>query len=349
MAKRTDKDGLYRRQDSPLWWASYTDAGSKRVRRSTGTTDRKEAEALLAKWRLGEHQIRQWDAPPPVTFEALMVVFLKATAGIKRSHRDDQLHARRLTTSFAGTDMRTLTPLMIRGHITRQQEEGVSNATVNREMALLSAAINYYNKEYLETLPNPTRGRKLKEPEARIRWLRREEADRLIEAARSEPKAEHLVDFVALAVNTGCRCNEMLGLEWSRVDLDKKLMFLEAHHTKTARRRSIPLNREACEALAARAAFRTEHCPKSPWVFCTEQGERIGSVKRSFGTACRRAGITDFRIHDLRHTCAAWLVSGGVPLAEVKDLLGHTTVLMTEKYAHLAPDNVRRAVQVLDR
>ncbi|MEW6037759.1 MAG: tyrosine-type recombinase/integrase [Pseudomonadota bacterium] len=58
--------------------------------------------------------------------------------------------------------------------------------------------------------------------------------------------------------------------------------------------------------------------------------------------------MSDFRIHDLRHTCAAWLVSAGVALAEVRDLLGHSTVKMTEKYAHLAPENIRAAVAVLD-
>ncbi|MCZ7598461.1 MAG: site-specific integrase [Gammaproteobacteria bacterium] len=86
------------------------------------------------------------------------------------------------------------------------------------------------------------------------------------------------------------------------------------------------------------------NCPSSPWVFCDKQGNRIQSVKRSFATACRRAGITDFRVHDLRHTCVAWLVTAGIPLAEVRDLLGHSTVKMTERYAHLAPENVRAAV-----
>ena len=111
----------------------------------------------------------------------------------------------------------------------------------------------------------------------------------------------------------------------------------------------VPINNTARRSLIRRLNFRAERCPASPWVFCNENGERIKDVKRSFATACRRAGITDFRVHDLRHTCAAWLVTAGVPLSEVKDLLGPSSVVVTERYAHLAPENVRTAVQVLDR
>jgi integrase len=70
-------------------------------------------------------------------------------------------------------------------------------------------------------------------------------------------------------------------------------------------------------------------------------------VKNSFSRACKRAHIKDFRIHDLRHTCATWLVTAGVPLSEVRDLLGHSSVVVTERYAHLAPENVRAAVEKL--
>jgi hypothetical protein len=88
--------------------------------------------------------------------------------------------------------------------------------------------------------------------------------------------------------------------------------------------------------------------PGKPLGFAHRNGQRIQDVKRAFASACQRAGITDFRIHDLRHTCAAWLVSADVSLAEVRDLLGHTTIKMTERYAHLAPENVRVAVSVLE-
>lgn len=72
-------------------------------------------------------------------------------------------------------------------------------------------------------------------------------------------------------------------------------------------------------------------------------------MQNGFQAACRRAGIEGFRVHDLRHTCAPWMVQQGVPLMEVRDVLGHSSIEMTERYAHLAPDKPRSAVGVLDR
>ena len=144
------------------------------------------------------------------------------------------------------------------------------------------------------------------------------------------------------------RRGELLGLEWRRVDLQAGLIHLEADHTKAGKRRSVPMNAVAREAIMARPSFRAQHAPDSPWVFCDTRGLRIADVKHSFATARKAAGIEDFHIHDLRHTCAAPLVSAGVPLTEVRDLLGHSTVIMTERYAHLAPERVRDAVSRLE-
>ncbi|WP_323696609.1 MULTISPECIES: site-specific integrase [Thiorhodovibrio] len=96
------------------------------------------------------------------------------------------------------------------------------------------------------------------------------------------------------------------------------------------------------------AEYRDAHCPNSQWVFCRKDGSRMRSSSTGFARACKDVGISDFRFHDLRHTCAAWLVQAGVPLTEVRDVLGHSTIKMTERYAHLAPENIRNAVAVLD-
>ncbi len=215
-------------------------------------------------------------------------------------------------------------------------------------MALFATAINYARKEWEWNISNPLIGRNLPEPDGRVRWIKHEEAAALIQAAQKQTRVPHLSDFIQLALNTGCRRGELLGLEWDRVDLDENRFYLEAIHTKTAKRRSIPLNQNARDALLGRARFRAENCPDSAWVFAHKDGRQISSLKKSFVSACKKAGITNFRIHDMRHTCAAWLVSAGVPLSEIRDLLGHATVQMTEKYAHLAPENVRKAVEKLD-
>lgn len=263
----------------------------------------------------------------------------------KRTAEKDRQHVRRLRQSLGGRIVNKLTASDIRTYIDERKADGVAPATINRELEVLSAAINYVNREHEWGLPNPVKGRKLRQPEARVRWITQAEAAALLSAAESVP---HLADFIAIALNTGMRSGEILGLEWARVDLHRKLVYLEEHHTKSAKRRSVPLNQSAMTAMLNRARFRAEHCPAAPFVFVSRGGRRLASVKTSFGTALRRTGIENFRIHDLRHTCAAWLVSAGVPLPEVRDLLGHASVKMTEKYAHLSPENVRAAVARLD-
>jgi integrase len=124
---------------------------------------------------------------------------------------------------------------------------------------------------------------------------------------------------------------------------------LEEEDTKTGQARRIPLSEDAHAALSHRLEYRNEHCPGSPWVFGHRDGRRLKDITQRFATACQRAGIEDLRIHDLRHTFASWLVMDGAPLTEVRDLLGHTTVRMTERYAHLAPDNHRSAIARLNR
>lgn len=338
----------YKRKDSADWWVSYIDSNGKRVRQATGTTNRKEAQALEAKWKLEAYKQQQWSEQPSHTFDELLLGYLKATQAEKRSTERDRRIARWLREYLGDRDLESLIANDVRGYIEWRRQSGVTNATINRELALWSSATNYARTEWDWDIPNPVMGRRLREPEGCIRWIARGEAQALIAVAEKKPKSPYLADFIRLALNTGCRSGEMLGLEWSRVDLQRRIFHLEDTHTKTKRRRSVPLNEQARSALLNRARFRAERCPDSPWVFCNPTGQRIASVKRSFTTACNRAGIADFRIHDMRHTCAAWMVQEGVSIYEVKELLGHSTIKMTERYAHLAPENIRDAVAVLD-
>ena len=143
------------------------------------------------------------------------------------------------------------------------------------------------------------------------------------------------------------RRGELLGLEWSHVDLQAGLIHLQAENTKTNKGRTIPMSTDVVRVIRERGQYRARHCPGSKWVLCDSKGHRFLDLRRSFKTALKEARIHDFRWHDMRHTFAAWLVTAGVRLPEVRDLLGHGSVRMTERYAHLAPENLRDAVTKL--
>lgn len=336
----------YRRDGSPIWWVSFTDAKGRRVRRSTGTDDRREAEALEAKWKLEVHQAQKWGAEVTHTFEELMTDYLKARQG-EINLEPVILSIKRLRPMFAGRDMGKLKRADISAFILKRKGDGVAPATINRDLDVLSAAINYAVRRWDWAIPNPVAGMSLKQPQGRLRWLKRSEVEYLIQLAEQEPKAPHLGDFIRLAVNTGCRRGELLGLEWGRVDFETGKIRLEI--TKSGSRRFVPMTKEARQALEGRARFCAEFCPGSPWVFSHKNGERIREVRHGFVSVCKRAGIEDFRIHDLRHTCASWLVGEGVPLSVVQQMLGHASIQMTERYVHLAPENLQAAVDALDR
>ena len=167
----------YKRKDSPIWWVSYANQSGQRVRRSTGTTDRKEADALEAKWKLETYRQQQWEEQPPRPFDELMLGYLTATAEEKRSADKDRMRTRHLRRHFGGRVMNTLQPIDVREYIASRKGDGVRNATINREIALLSSAINYAIREWDWELPNVAKGRKLKEDEGRTRWISRDEAE----------------------------------------------------------------------------------------------------------------------------------------------------------------------------
>ena len=181
----------------------------------------------------------------------------------------------------------------------------------------------------------------------RLRYLEKSEAVKLLAVARRH-HAVYLADFIELALNTGARKNELLQLQFKSIDFQRRIITIEENTTKTGKRRYLPINRDTYEALIRRLAYRNENCPESPWVFSKPSGDRVQHPDRHFSRVVKLAGLTDFRIHDLRHTFASWLVSEGVELIKVRDLLGHATIRMTERYAHLAPYRLHEAVAVLD-
>lgn len=160
----------------------------------------------------------------------------------------------------------------------------------------------------------------------------------------SKTFTDHLKPLVLLVMNTGLRRGEALGLKWNDIDFDHSILTVQAQNAKSGKIRHIPLNREALEVLTK---WREQENTSS-YVFANKNGERLTEIKTAWRQLLKRAGITNFRFHDLRHHFASRLVMAGVDLNTVRDLLGHSDYKMTLRYAHLAPEHKREAVEKLN-
>ena len=167
-----------------------------------------------------------------------------------------------------------------------------------------------------------------------MKILDREEIARLINAAK-----DYLKPIIITALNTGMRRGELFNLRWNDVDFAEHFIFIKK--SKSGFMRKIPMN-----DLVAATLKNIKR--ESEFVFCSPRtGGRLTAVGDSFKAACRKAGAPDLRFHDLRHMAATYMVTGGVDLATVSQILGHSDIKMTMKYAHPTPENKRNAVNVL--
>jgi integrase len=151
-------------------------------------------------------------------------------------------------------------------------------------------------------------------------------------------------DAMKLLLLTGMRKMELFSLRWSEVDLDRRQVRLL--HTKNGRTRIVVLN---STALGLMIRIRAEVAPDSPWVFPSRTGAgHLIDIRKPMLRAMARAGITDLRPHDLRRSFASLAVNAGVDLYQIKDLLGHSNVTVTQQaYAHLQQDTLRSASEVV--
>ena len=152
---------------------------------------------------------------------------------------------------------------------------------------------------------------------------------------------DHLKGIVIVALNTGMRKAEILGLKWRDVDIKRNILYLR--ETKNGEKREVPINEQVKTVL-----INTLRNSKSEYVF-NYNGKRIIDIKRSYSTAVKNSGIKDFTFHDLRHTFASHLVMNGVDLNTVRELLGHKTLQMTLRYSHLSASHKHKAVEGLSK
>ena len=185
-------------------------------------------------------------------------------------------------------------------------------------------------------------------PAPSFRFLDFDEADRLIVAAESEPEWQTMI---VVALRTGLRLGELMALQWNDIDLVRGRMLVQRSVTrgvigtpKSGKSRDLPLGASVVKALQRHRHLRGQ------WVFCQEDGSMLskGQTKWPLRRAQRKSGLLELGWHDLRHSFASHLVMRGVPLKAVQELLGHQSIDITMRYAHLAASTLRDAVDVLE-
>jgi integrase len=327
-------EGIYKRGDSRYWWINATLPNGRRIRQSAGTENREDAEALLAKIKLDAYRGHHFGIKPQRSWREAVVRYLDLKRGL-RSHKDLQRICRFLDPYLGTAMLDQINGDLVWRVIQGESKKGNKPATVNRYLATIRSVLRMARDEWqwLDTIPKI---RLLPGEVERDRWLTRAEADRLIACC-----APHLAALVRYAVATGCRAAEITGLEWERVDLARKTAWL--NQTKNGVPRGVPLNQDAVQVLK-------EQIGKHPRFCFTYEGQplRADVTNTAWHTALKRAGITDFRFHDLRHTWASWHRQAGTSCDELKDLGGWKSRQMVDRYAKFATENLLAAASRIE-
>jgi integrase len=333
---------------SDIWWIRYVDAQGRYRREKAGTWS--NADRLLTKRKNGALEGKKL----PETLRRRLVPFaeiaddaLAYSRRYKRSYRDDESRMKRLTEWFGNREAESLTG--------QEMEKCLSDVAASDEWA--ASTYNHYRSLLMlvyrearragKVSANPARDiRHRKENNNRVRFLSRgenEEYARLAKVIR-EKYSEHLAEFI-FALNTGLRLSSQYAVIYGMIDWTRNV--LDIPRTKNDEPVHVPLNSDVLGALRSLPSwqerkgpiFRNQRHPEKP----------VLSNDHWFKPALNAASISDFKWHDIRHTFASWLVQDGVPLDRVSKLLGHKSLTMTMRYAHLAPNQLHEDVALLTR
>lgn len=285
-----------------------------------------------------------FDAKPDKLFENFVVeTFLPYSETNKKSFTSDVFICRVLTKSFRGKTLRQITPPMIeelkQERLSTPTKHGQrrSPATVNRLLSVLSKIFSLASDaEIVDS--NPCRKvRKFRLNNQRIRVLSSEEEVQLLAALGENELVKQIVIF---ALNTAFRRGEIFNLKWLDADFNRGM--IQIRESKSNRMRVVPMN-STVRSLLNGLDHTSEFVFPSP-----KTGGRLNQIKRSFRRAVDKAGIEDFRFHDLRHTAATRMADAGADAFTLMKILGHSDIRMTARYTHATDASLKRAVANLD-
>lgn len=319
------------------WHIDYSFNG-RRVRKKVGSSKKMADLALKqVELRIAKREFLGYVEAKKMLFEKLCEEYLLYSKANKAqgSYERDQLSIKHLLKAFGSKLLSEITTRDIEAYKNQRRDE-VAPATVNRELSCIKHMLGKAVKwGYLSA--NPADGvAKFKEPPGRVRYLNEDEIERLLECCSG-----HIRPVVVMALNTGMRRGEILGLKWQDVDLPNRVS--KVIRTKNNEMRMIPINGTLYNELAA-----LEPGIGNCHVFVDQDGNPLGNIRTAFCGALRRAGIKSFRFHDLRHTFASRLVQAHVDITTVQKLLGHKDIRMTLRYSHLSDTHLKEAVKKLE-
>lgn len=315
------------RKRGGIWWIDFVTPSGRRVRRSTGTADKSLAQELHDQLKAESWRIDRLGERPRRTWQEAVVRWLKESSH-KATIGMDRAHLRWLDGHLGGKHLDEISRSLIDRVSDARLAEGVSHATVNRTLEVVRAILRRSVDEW-EWLDRSPKVRMLKEPTRRVRFLTREEAGRLLATLPG-----HLADMAAFTLATGLRRSNVTGLLWTQVDLVRRLAWIHPDQAKARKAIAVPLNREAVVIVRRQEGRHPTH------VF-SFNGKPVSQVStKAWYAALSRAGIQDFRWHDLRHTWASWHVQNGTPLHALQELGGWESTEMVRRYAHFSAEHL---------
>jgi len=342
--------GLYKRGN--IWWITITRNG-KRFHLSTKVTDKKKAQQIyrevLLRLSAGKESAignsSEKFTESCLTYEEFYREhYLPWCKGRHATYQKTKKYFLNLIPEwFRKLKLCEISLKEVESYQSHLIRKGLSVDTCNKYISILKASMTKaYEWELIseERLKSIRKVKLLKGEVKRLRYLNPDEIKRLLEACD-----DYVYPIVFTALNTGMRKGEILGLRWKDIDLKNGLILLEK--TKNQERREIPMNgslRELFKRLFTQRRLDTDYVFVNP-----ETGNRYYDLKRAFSRALSKAGIKDFRFHDLRHTFASQLVMAGVDIRTVQELLGHKKLSMTMRYSHLSQAHKKEAVQTFQR
>lgn len=327
---------IYRRKDSPCWWVKLPPikGESRPLQQSTGTSDKRQAQQVHDRLKAARWEQERLGVKPQHTWEEAVVRWLLETKH-KATHEDDKAKLRWLDPYLGGKQLDEIDRTLI-DRIKFDREKVSTAATTNRYLALIRAILKRACDEW-EWLERVPKFKLYREAEGRVRALTPQEFQTLLEEL-----PPHLADMAIFAVATGLRQANVKGLQWQYVDLGRQHAWVPGNQHKNGKPHAVPLNDMAMAVLRRQVG-------KHPTYVFTFRGNPITNVNtKAWTAALSRAGIEDFRWHDLRHTFATWHRQAGTPTHELQRLGGWKTGAMVERYAHVAPEALQGAANRLD-